>query len=128
MTMICEPTRLSLEALILDQGQRLVDQLAIHRLASFPPEAAKQFRRLTPAEAARFLDVNDSYLRQTAATIEGLAPDNNRRTYSLEDLNTVREAMAAKSRNPAKFIPHRRDGEHVQVVSVVNFKDRKSVV
>ncbi len=122
MTMICEPTRLSLEALILDQGQRLVDQLAIHRLASFPPEAAKQFRRLTPAEAARFLDVNDSYLRQTAATIEGLAPDNNRRTYSLEDLNTVREAMAAKSRNPAKFIPHRRDGEHVQVVSVVNFK------
>ena len=122
MTMISEPTRLSLEALILDQGQRLVDELAMHRLASFPPSAAKEFRRLTPAEAAHFLGVNDSYLRQTAATIKGLVPDNNRRAYSLNDLNAVREAMAVKSRNPVKFVPRRRDGEHLQLIAVVNFK------
>jgi len=122
MTMISEPTRLSLEALILDQGQRLVDELAMHRLASFPPSAAKEFRRLTPAEAAHFLGVNDSYLRQTAATIKGLALDNNRRAYSLDDLNAVREAMAVKSRNPVKFVPRRRGGEHLQLIAVVNFK------
>ena len=30
--------------------------------------------------------------------------------------------MAARSRNPNKFLPRRREGEQLQCISVVNFK------
>lgn len=123
MNMISTTGRKSLEALILHYGTSLVQRLDEHRLASFPPSAKKAFRSLSPAEAAYFLGVNDSYLRQIAADIKGPAePGQSRRAYTLEDLALVRQAMATKSRNPLKFLPNRREGEGLQVVSIANFK------
>src|SRR5690242_5594321 len=121
MNMISEAPRPSLESLIQTQAQDLADQLAKHRFASFPPASAKSFRRLHPTETMRFLGITESYLRTTAAELQGPA-DERRRTYTLDDLAALRAAMAARSRNPHKFLPARRTGEHVQCISVVNFK------
>ena len=121
MNMIQESPRLSLEALIQAQAHDLAEQLAKHRFASFPPAASKSFRRLHPTETTRFLGITESYLRTVAAEIQG-PTDERRRTYTLEDLEGVRAAMAARSRNPNKFLPRRCEGEQLQCISVVNFK------
>ena len=121
MNMISEVPRLSLESLIQTQAQDLAEHLAKHRFASFPPTAAKTFRRLHPTETMRFLGITESYLRTTAAELQGPS-DERRRTYTLEDLSALRAAMAARSRTPQKFLPSRRGDDHLQCISVVNFK------
>ncbi len=71
----------------------------------------------------RLLGVTDSYLRQTAAAMPGLTePGQSRRSYSLKDLAQLRQIMEARSRTPGKFVPVRRNGEHLQCNAVVNFK------
>ena len=42
----------SLRRLVQQQADELTHQLTSHRLASFPPSAAKSFRRLSPSESA----------------------------------------------------------------------------
>jgi len=121
MNKISEVPRLSLESLIQTQAQDLAEHLAKHRFASFPPTAAKTFRRLHPTETMRFLGITESYLRTTAAELQGPS-DERRRTYTLEDLSALRAAMAARSRTPQKFLPMRRGDDHLQCISVVNFK------
>jgi chromosome partitioning protein len=108
---------------IRDHSRRLREQIAKHRLASFPPTSAKTFRRLTPAEVARILGVSDDYLRQMAAAVCAPPdPEQSRRTYTLDDLARLRQAMAERSRTPLKFLPHRQGNEHMQCICVVNFK------
>lgn len=121
MNKISEVPRLSLESLIQTQAQDLAEHLAKHRFASFPPTAAKTFRRLHPTETMRFLGITESYLRTTAAELQGPS-DERRRTYTLEDLSALRAAMAVRSRTPQKFLPSRRGDDHLQCISVVNFK------
>ena len=113
----------SAAALLEGDSDLLLEQLASHRIASFPPAASKEFRKLSPGEAMRLLGVTDSYLRQTAAAIPGLTePGQSRRSYSLRDLAQLRQMMEARSRSPGKFVPVRRDEEHLQCIAVVNFK------
>ena len=113
----------SADALLEGDLDLLLEQLASHRIASFPPAASKEFRKLSPGEAMRLLGVTDSYLRQTAAAIPGLTePGQSRRSYSLRDLAQLRQMMEARSRSPGKFVPVRRDEEHLQCIAVVNFK------
>jgi chromosome partitioning protein len=113
----------SADALLEGDSDLLLEQLASHRIASFPPAASKEFRKLSPGEAMRLLGVTDSYLRQTAAAIPGLTePGQSRRSYSLRDLAQLRQMMEARSRSPGKFVPVRRDEEHLQCIAVVNFK------
>ena len=113
----------SADALLEGNSDLLLEQLASHRIASFPPAASKEFRKLSPGEAMRLLGVTDSYLRQTAAAIPGLTePGQSRRSYSLRDLAQLRQMMEARSRSPGKFVPVRRDEEHLQCIAVVNFK------
>ncbi len=113
----------SLDTLIQRLAVELTEQLAIHRKASFPPAAAKQFRRISASEAQRFLGVTDSYLRQFAAELFGpLEPGQARRSYTLADLTQLREAMAAPSRTPEKFLPFRQDREALTAIAIVNFK------
>jgi chromosome partitioning protein len=114
---------LSADALLEGDSDLLLEQLASHRVASFPPAASKEFRKLSPGEAMRLLGVTDSYLRQTAAAMSGLTePGQSRRSYSLNDLVQLRQMMEARSRSPGKFVPVRRDDEHLQCIAVVNFK------
>ena len=112
MNKIVEAQRLSLNTLIRAQARELTEQLSHHRLSVFPPTAAKTFRRLTPAEAIRFLGVTESYLRQVAFEIYGpTEPGQSRRSYTLEDLAQLRREMDARGRTPGKYLPTRREAQ-----------------
>ena len=123
MNIQTEINPLSADDLLEGDSDLLLEQLASHRVASFPPIASKEFRKLSPGETMRLLGVTDSYLRQTAAAMPGLTePGQSRRSYSLNDLAQLRQIMEARSRTPGKFVPVRRNGEHLQCNAVVNFK------
>jgi chromosome partitioning protein len=111
-----------LTALIQAQSRQLSTQLATLRERNFPPSSAKTFRRIAPAEAARLLSVSESRVRQTASD-HGLGEAQNaRRTYSVEDVAALRRRLAAGARSAERYLPARRAGEHLQVVTVMNFK------
>lgn len=95
--------------------------------ALFPPTATKALRRFTSGEAARLIGVSDSTLRKMTLAGEGPQPQitsNGRRLYSLADINEIRRLFAhsARGREAIEFVPHRRSGEHLQVLAVTNFK------
>ncbi len=108
----------SLRATVRSDANGIIERLAQHRLASFPPEAAKTFRRLTPGETARILGVTEAYLRQLVPT----ASVGERRQFSLEDLWALRKTLDAKPRTAGKYLPGRKAGEPLQVIAVMNFK------
>ncbi len=95
--------------------------------ALFPPTANKELRRFTSGEAARLIGVSDSTLRKMTLAGEGPQPEttsNGRRLYALSDINQIRQlfSQSARGREAKDFVPHRQDGEHLQVLAVTNFK------
>jgi chromosome partitioning protein len=97
--------------------------LRAQQLRDFPPSAQKAIRRFSPAEAARFIGIAEGYLRQLVA--EGKGPPaqrNNRRTYSIEDIESLRSDLDRAGRGARRYLPYRREGEALQVISVMNFK------
>lgn len=117
----------SVDDVIGVQADLLGSQLQSISEALFPPTASKELRRFTSGEAARLIGVSDSTLRKMTLAGEGPQPEttsNGRRLYSLSDINEIRHLFAqnARGREAIEFVPHRRDGEHLQVLAVTNFK------
>lgn len=100
-------------------------QLHAQREALFPPDADKVMRKFSSGEAASLLGVNDSYLRKLHLDGKGPSPEltpGNRRLYSAENLLELRALLEAKARKPGDYIPGRREGDHLQIIGVMNFK------
>ncbi|OOG62608.1 plasmid partitioning protein RepA [Sinorhizobium sp. A49] len=120
------------EAIAAD-ARALSEQLKAMRERLFPPTAMKTLRSFTSGEAAKLIGVSDGYLRQLSLAGEGPQPDTGtggRRSYSLSDINALRRHLAeqalakgnaAKARSYLKWRDRER-GEHLQVISVTNFK------
>ena len=111
----------------------LSDQLKAMRERLFPPAAQKVLRGFTSGEAARMIGVSDGYLRQLSLAGEGPQPSTGvagRRLYSLADIHALRQylseqALAKGNAQKARAYLKWRDperGEHLQVLSVTNFK------
>jgi chromosome partitioning protein len=105
-------------------AELLATELQKHTQRIFPPVAQKAIRRFSSAETANFLGIHEGYLRQLA--VDGKAPlpevqPNGKRTFSVEEINAVREFLDSNQSNRS-YIPHRTDGEKLQVISVINFK------
>ncbi|MCG5480481.1 MAG: plasmid partitioning protein RepA [Ensifer alkalisoli] len=125
--------RRSADEAIAADARALSEQLKAMRDRLFPPLARKTLRSFTSGEAAKLIGVSDGYLRQLSLAGEGPQPDTGaggRRSYSLSDINALRRHLAeqalakgngAKARGYLKWRDTRR-GEHLQVVSVTNFK------
>lgn len=112
-----------LRALINADAAELSSRLHAHQLRSFPPSAQKAMRRFSPAEAAKFIGIHEGYLRQLAAEGKGPPPQpNGRRTYSVEDVDALRLALDQGGKGARRYLPSRRSGEALQIVSVMNFK------
>jgi chromosome partitioning protein len=114
------------DRLIAADAQLLSGELQRLRDRLFPPSAQKRLRRFTSGEAARLIGVSDSYLRQLSLGGEGPQPETGaggRRLYTLDEINALRrhltEVAGARGRS---YLPHRRAGEHCQVLAVTNFK------
>lgn len=112
--------RLALRPFIRSHAATLSETLARHRLQSFPPEASKAFRRLWPGEVAGLLDVSESTLRQVAVDENIGRAHSNRRSYTVQDLAKLRGIF--EERTPGRYVPRRKQGEHLQIIVVMNFK------
>jgi chromosome partitioning protein len=102
-------------------------QLQAMSEALFPPTASKTLRRFTSGEAARLMGISDSTLRKLDLAGEGPKPEvtnGGRRLYSLAQIKEVRHRLAntVRDREAYELLPHRREGEHLQVIAVTNFK------
>ena len=114
-----------LNAVIRQHAEWLSLQLHSQRENLFPPNAQKQMRTFTSGEAANLLGVNDSYLRKLHLEGRGPSPaltSGNRRHYSVQDIQDLRVLLEKTARKPGDYLPGRREGDHLQVIGVMNFK------
>ncbi len=114
-----------LRSVIARHASSLSAQLQAHHTNIFPPNARKGIRTFSPSEAAKLLGVAEGYLRTVASDM----PDFNvaqgaggRRMYSVDDIAALRRHLDQGSRSNGRYLPHRRDGEELQVIAVMNFK------
>lgn len=114
-----------LNAVIRQHAERLGAQLHLQRESLFPPDAAKMMRKFTSGEAAALLGVNDSYLRKLNLEGKGPSPETSpgaRRHYSVQDIQALRVLLEKTARKPGDYLPGRREGDHLQIIGVMNFK------
>lgn len=112
----------SLTRLVEADAELLSAQLQELRARAFPPTASKELRKFSAGEAARLIGVTDAYIRHLSLAGEGPEPEKTvggRRQYSLAQIHEVRRHLA---KTKANYLPHRRPGEHMQVIAVTNFK------
>lgn len=111
---------------ILEQGELISDKLHMLRLEQYPPNATKGLRRFSSAEVAEYLGVTQNHIKKLHLEGKGPVPEvsaSGRRTYSAEQMLELRHYLDKYGRSDfKKYVPHRRGGEGLQVVSVVNFK------
>ncbi|MBS7708042.1 plasmid partitioning protein RepA [Chelatococcus asaccharovorans] len=113
----------TLRSQIMADASELSRQLQAHQLRTFPPTSQKSIRLFTPAEAADFIGIHEGYLRQIVAEGHGPAPlPNGRRLYSVTDIEGLRRVLDEGGKGAPKYVRHRRSGEKLQIVSVMNFK------
>ena len=111
----------SVEQAIGAHAELLSSQMRAMTEALFPPIAEKTLRRFTSGEAAKLLKLSDSTLRKMSLAGEGPSPETTtggRRHYTLAQINELRQLMAGRGRP----LPHRGMDDHLQVISVTNFK------
>ena len=108
---------LSFADIILDQGSEISSKLDMLRIEKFPPNAQKTLRQFSLSEVADFVGVSQSYLKKLhlqGKSVEPLTSPTGRRYYTAQQMNELRQYLDR--------VPHRRNGEKLQVIAVVNFK------
>ncbi len=114
------------DEIILQQGELISDKLNMLRMEQYPPNAEKGLRQFSLAEVAYFLGVTQSNIKKLH--LEGKGPEpttssSGRRTYTAAQMLELREYLDKHGRaGKSPYVPHRRDGEELHVISVVNFK------
>ncbi|WP_370230666.1 plasmid partitioning protein RepA [Cognatishimia sp.] len=114
-----------IDVLVGDHAARLSERLQAHREQLFPPNARKELRKFTSGEAAELLGVKDAYLRKLHLEGRGPEPEiraGGRRYYSPEDIQNLREVLENGAKIPGTYLPGRRESDHLQVITVINFK------
>ena len=111
---------------ILQQGELISDKLNMLRIEHYPPDATKGLRPFSLAEVAYFLGVTQSNIKKLHLDGKGPVPTTSvsgRRTYTAEQMLELRQYLDRHGRADfKKYVPHRRTGERLQVIAVVNFK------
>ena len=104
----------------------LSNQLQDLREQMYPPQASKSLRRFMTNEVSRLTSIPESTLRTMDLEGKGPSParlENNHRAYTLSQINELRRYFAdIKPDGAIEILPHRRGGEHVQILAVANFK------
>ncbi|MFW8610099.1 MULTISPECIES: plasmid partitioning protein RepA [Rhizobium] len=103
--------------IILEQGGDISSKLDMLRQEKFPPNAQKSLRQFSLAEVADFVGVSQSYLKKLHLRGKGVEPtttSTGRRYYTADQVNDLRALLDR--------VPHRKAGERLQVIAVVNFK------
>ena len=104
----------------------LSDQLRALSATLFPPHSRKTLRSFSSGEVGKLVGVSDGYLRQLS--LDGLGPSpalgpGGRRSYTGEQVKELRRYLAGvRPREALDFLPERRSGEGLSVITVANFK------
>ena len=107
----------------------LAESLNRQMRAAFQPEERKSLRRFSSTEVAELLRVSPSNLRnrhKDGSFPEVFTDGRGHRYYSAEEIDTLRDILARTGKNADAYLPGRRDGDRLQVISVVNFKGGSS--
>lgn len=114
------------EEKIVRHATLLSGQLQTIRERMYPPEAQKALRLFMTHEVSKLTSIPEPTLRLLSKQGRGPIPDrldNNYRVYTLEQVNELRELMAAEKPSEAlRYRPRRRGMEHLQIISIANFK------
>ncbi|MGS1096426.1 plasmid partitioning protein RepA (plasmid) [Aquamicrobium terrae] len=117
---------LHFEKHILEQGDQISQKLHLLSLQRFPPFAKKDLRSFSLAEVATYLGVSQSHLKKLHLEGKGPVPETSssgRRSYTAQQMLELRQYLDQYGRSEARmYVPHRRLGEKLQVLAVVNFK------
>lgn len=122
-----------LRSKIKSHAASLSAKLQEHQSNIFPPHARKSIRAFTPSEAAKWLGVAEGYLRTAAVELERKTSESGdqefgptlaagRRMYSVQDIAAMRVHLDKPARSNGRYVPHRREGEELQILSIMNFK------
>ncbi len=114
-----------IDTLVGDHARLLSERLQAHRAQLFPPDAKRALRKFTSGEVADLLGVKDGYLRKLSLEGKGPSPETRaggRRYYSPEDIQALRRTLETGAKTPGTYIPGRRAGDKLQVITVINFK------
>ncbi len=118
-------SRERIDKLVGDHALRLSERLQAHRAQLFPPNARKELRKFTSGEVAELLGVKDAYLRKLHLDGRGPEPEiraGGRRYYAPADIQALRETLELGTKSRGTYLPGRREGDHLQVITVINFK------
>lgn len=111
---------------IMRHAGLLSQQLQQLRTRMYPPKSEKSLRPFLTNEVSKLTSIPDSTLKLMSSEGRGPIPgrlENNHRVYTLAQINELRELFAAqKPAEALRFLPRRREGEHLQVVAIANFK------
>jgi chromosome partitioning protein len=111
---------------IVRHAGMLSSHLQARRQQMYPPDAQKSLRYFMTHEVSRLTSIPESTLKLMSNEGKGPVParlENNHRAYTLAQINELRELFAAQRPTEAlRFLPHRRDGEHLQILAIANFK------
>ena len=114
------------EAKVTRHADALSRHLRTIRQKMYPPSSKKSLRRLMTQEVSKLTTIPEATLRIMSNEGKGPIParlDNNYRVYTLEQVNEIRQIFAEqKPTETLRYLPHRRPGEHLQIIGVVNFK------
>ncbi|MBB6469089.1 chromosome partitioning protein [Aminobacter lissarensis] len=114
------------EKSILEQGDQISKKLHLLSVQRFPPHAKKGLRSFSLAEVAAYLGVSQSHLKKLHLEGKGPVPETSssgRRSYTAEQMIELRRYLDQYGRSEARmYVPHRRSGEKLQILAVVNFK------
>lgn len=117
---------MSFEDQILEQGDLISQKLHLLSVQRFPPNAKKTLRSFSLAEVAHYVGVSQSTLKKLHLEGKGPSPQTSssgRRSYTAEQMLELRQHLDAHGRSESRmYVPHRRPGEKLQVIAVVNFK------
>jgi chromosome partitioning protein len=118
-----------IDEIIQQNADRLAVALENHMRTSFMPDARKELRHFTSAEAAESLGMDPARLRKLH--FDGKIPEvemdgRGRRLYSGSNIVEMRRVLDAQSRKHGQFLPGRREGDRLQVIAVANYKGGSS--
>src|ERR1700727_57298 len=120
-----DATAHDIDEVIGNHARELSEKLQAHRLELFPPSAEKTLRAFQVSETAKILGVKSGYLRNLS--LEGKGPEplvstSGRRSYTAQQIMSLRHYLDETGRASRRYVPRRRDEEQLQVIAVVNFK------
>lgn len=111
---------------VLRHGNILSSHLQARREQMYPPHAQKNMRHFMTNEVSRLTSIPESTLKLMSNEGKGPVPsrlENNHRAYTLAQINELRELFAQQRPTDAlRYLPRRREGEHLQILAVANFK------